>query len=154
MAVNPGYQPQYGGPIERQSRNDVLAALLLIIAGAAGVLQFFLEWQSVEGAGSVTGQDMYEIADGAGETLASISVLAVLIGGGLLVLLGLALLIPSRSRKGTGSVALILSLIMIAAAVYFLVESDADFTATTIGYFLFLGAGVVGLLGSLKAVAS
>lgn len=155
MANYPGYSPQsqYGGPLESGSRNDVLAGLLLLIGGGAGVAQFFLPWASFEGIG-MTGKDYYDGATAAGETLLGLIPLVILIAGGLLALFGILLFVPMRSRKPLGSIALIVSLVSTAAAVYLLVDSGADLSGSDYGLYLALGSGVVALLGSIKAVAS
>jgi hypothetical protein len=110
----------------------------------------------------VTGQQAFNQATGSGNPLdfkiLGYGVLAVLVCGGLCALIGLALFAPMRSRRPLASIALIASLVMVAAAAYYLIKIQVPISEVVksagVGAWCFLLGGVVALLGSLKAVAS
>lgn len=156
----PGYGP--GGPGWGPApKNDFVSAIILIIGGLLGVLQSFLPWidSSFEGihvngldianaAGQASGGDLSSSAS----TLIQIAVWAVLIGGGLLVLCGVVLFVPMRNRKITGAIALVISVVMVVGAILWLTNGEANPDSTAVGYYFFLAAGVVGLIGSIVAL--
>lgn len=151
------YGPGQWGP---PPRNNVPAAILLAVGGLAGVLQFFLPWIDSSGR-TVNGMDITEAASaarqfGAGSsdaTLIQIGILTVLIGGALALFAGVTLFVPMRSGKVLGALSLVLSIAMIVGAVLWLTAGTPNPDSTSVGYYLFLGAGAPALIGSIIALA-
>ncbi len=157
----------------RPPHADLAAALLTLIAGAAGVGQLFLSWSSTvtgvglqDAGGGITGWERYQAARAGGglsvgDTVTAYSVVGAAMAGAALVLLGLAMLVPVDHRP-LGFVALLLAIVSLAAAGWWLVrghhtfnQSIAElFTHAGPGWYLFLAAGPVGVLGSAKALST
>jgi hypothetical protein len=139
-------------------RNNVPAAVLLLIGGLAGVLQFFLPWIDTFGQ-TVTGMDIADVAGAASTlgsseaTLVQIGIFAVLIGGALAVFAGVALFVPMHNRRVLGALSLVVSIAMVAGAIFWLSSGTPNPDSTSVGYYLFLGAGGVALIGSIVALA-
>ena len=170
----PGQQPQqwnpYGAPYGPSQygpgqwgpppRSNVPAAILLAGGGLAGVLQFFLPWIDSMGQ-TVNGMDITKAAGAASQfgsgssnaTLIQIGIFAVLIGGALALFAGVALFVPMRDRKVLGALSLVLSIAMIVSAVFWLTAGTANPDSTSVGYYLFLGAGAIAMIGSIVALA-
>ncbi|GAB2966337.1 hypothetical protein LWP59_22195 [Amycolatopsis acidiphila] len=152
-----GYGPQGPGQFGTAASNNIPAAIVLVLGGLAGVLQFFLPWFSVRGQG-LAGID---VADAAGQasdfgsssgTIIQIGVYLVLIGGGLALLAGAVLFIPMRNKRIVGALALVVSLVMIVGMIFWLTSGEPNPDSTAPGYYLFLGAGAVGVIGSIVAL--
>ncbi|SDP15806.1 hypothetical protein SAMN04515671_3070 [Nakamurella panacisegetis] len=157
----------------RPPRGDLLAALLTVVAGACGLGQLFLSWSSmVTGVGlqatggGITGWERYQAArTGAAlstsDTVTAYSVIGVALAGAALLLLGLCLLTPIDHRP-LGVVALLLSIACLAGAAWWPLhgyqtfnQSVSDlFSHAGLGWYLFLAAGPVGILGSAKAIST
>lgn len=147
---------------------DPIAGLLLIVSGAAGVLELLLPWRpavrALPGYGSLTGWDFFVLGRGqalsAGDTLALYTVLGVALAGGACVLLGLAMFAPIDHHP-LGAIALLSSVASIGGALWWVLRNrssaggiGAVLAQGQIGFFLFLGAGFVGLAGAIKALAT
>ncbi len=157
----------------RPPRADVVAALITVIGGAAGILQLFVSWSSIVSGvglqdtdGRITGWERYQSARAGsalstGDTITAYSVLGTALAGAALVLLGLAMLAPIDHRP-LAAVGLIFSLGALTADVWWLArghdtfnQSVPDlFTHASAGWYLFLIAGPLGTLGSLKALST
>lgn len=157
----------------RPPRADFVAALLTVLAGAAGLGQLFLSWSSTvtgvglqDAGGGITGWDRYQAARAGGglsvgDTVTAYSVVGGALAGAALLLLGLAMLTPVDHRP-LGMVALLLAAVALAAAAWWLVRGHHTFNQTIEdlfahagpGWYLFLAAGPIGLLGSAKALAT
>lgn len=156
------YQPQWSpyGPGQwgPPPRNNVPAAILVLVGGLAGVLQFFLPWIDSFGQ-TVTGMDVADLAGDASAfgssdgTVIQIGVYAVLIGGALALFAGVALFVPMRDRRVVGALSLVVSVAMVAGAICWLSAGESNPDSTSAGYYLFLGAGAVTLIGSIVALA-
>ncbi len=151
----------------------MLAALLTAAAGGAGLAQLFLSWSSLvtgvglqDANGGVTGWQRYQAARAGaalslGDTITAYSVVGTALAGAALILLALAMLTPIDHRP-LGAVALALSLAALAGDVWWLGhghqtfnQSIADlFSHAGPGWYLFLAAGPVGILGSAKALST
>lgn len=150
-----------------------MAALLTILAGAAALVQLFLSWSSTvtgvglqDSGGGITGWERYQAARaGAGlsmnDTVTAYSVVGTAMAGAALILLGLAMLMPVDHRP-LGTTALLLAVLSLAAAAWWLIrghhtfnQSVADlFTHAGPGWYLFLVAGPVGVVGAAKALST
>jgi hypothetical protein len=136
-------------------RDDPIAAGTLVLAGAAAGASVLLSWTP---GGGPTGLSLLE--QGAEALRSSIEAAqravwqpsVVVVCGGLLVLLGLLLLIPARTHRLVGVLALIVALAA-AAAVVLLISGNAladdRFGA---GLWCAVAVPVLGVLGSLKAM--
>jgi hypothetical protein len=151
------YGPAQWGP---PPRNNVPAAILLAVGGLAGVLQFFLPWIDSLGH-TVNGMDIADAAGAASDfgsgssdaALIQVGIYTVLIGGALALFAGAALFVPMRNRKVLGALTLVLSIAMITGAVFWLTTANANPDSTSVGYYLFLGAGATTLVGAIVALA-
>lgn len=157
----------------RPPRSDLLAALITVVAGAAGVVQLFISWSSIVSGvglrdtdGRITGWERYQSARAGsalstGDTITAYSVLGTALAGAALVLLGLAMLAPIDHRP-LAVVGLLVSLGALTADVWWLTrghdtfnQSVPDlFTHASAGWYLFLFAGPLGTVGSLKALST
>jgi hypothetical protein len=152
-----GYGPQGQGQGGAPPRNNIPAAIVLILGGLAGVLQFFLPWVSSRGE-SFAGMDIADLAGAAGSfgsssgTLIQVGVYTVLIGGGLAVLGGAALFVPMRNKRILGALTLVVALAMIVGMIFWLTSGEPNPDSTAAGYYFFLGAGGITLIGSIVAL--
>lgn len=155
----------------RAVRPDPVAALLLLAAGVAGVWQLFLPWFSVTppgpgpGGPAATGWQVYRglrlLPDPPPDLRwATLAVLGCAVAGGALVVLGLAVLAPINHRP-LGVAAVLISLLAVTGALWVVVHARPVFDLgvfglfgqATTGFYLFLGSGLVGLLGAGRAMA-
>jgi hypothetical protein len=147
---------------------DPIAGLLMIVAGAAGILELLLPWRAavrtLPSYGSLTGWDFFVLGRGqalsAGDTLALYTVLGVAVTGGACVLLGLAMFAPIDHHP-LGAIALLCSVVSICGALWWVLRNrlsaggiGAVFAQGQIGFYLFLAAGFIGLIGAIKALAT
>ena len=131
---------------------ESLGGLLLILAGIAAAISLPLDWLRDRGDSGWrlvrdAFADLGEIFDDGGW-----QPLAIVLGGGLLLLLGIALWLPARSHRFVGLVALVVSGIVTAAVIVPLVAADWDLGTFGPGFWCGIAVAVLGLLGSLKAV--
>lgn len=144
-------EPQYSTQPVALRRPDVLAAVLLLLAGVAAAISLLLRW--VNGA-EATGWDLVRTGfERPGELFTEgwWQPLAIVLGGGVLALLGLLILLPARSHRFLGAVALVVSAIATAAVLVPLIRASFDFGDFDLGFWFALAVPVLGLLGSLKA---
>lgn len=156
----------------RPPRTDVLAALVTVVGGSAGLAQLRLSWSSVvSGVGlvdsdGVTGWERYLAARSGGvgslgNTVTAYSVVSTALAGAALVLLGLAMLLPIDHRP-LGVFALVISLGCLGATVWWLVRGHQTFNQSAVdlfryagvGWYLFVLAGPIGVLGSARALTA
>lgn len=156
-------------------RADPVAAVLLLIAGAIGVWQLLLPWRITDadpaptddaGVVSTTGWQVYRllraIPDPNGDLRAAMfAVLGVGVGGGALILLGITMMLPLNHRP-LGVAALFISLLAMAGAGWMLIRARSIFdvglfglfSQAQAGWYLFLASGLIGLIGSWKALST
>lgn len=165
--------PVTSDPGPEPPRADLLAAMITVIAGAAGVLQLFVSWSSIVSGvglrdtdGAITGWERYQSARAGaalstGDTITAYSVLGTALAGAALVLLGLAMLAPIDHRP-LAVVGLIVALGALTADVWWIARGHDTFNQSvpdlfahaSAGWYLFLIAGPLGTVGSLKALAT
>lgn len=166
--------PAYVPPASSAPRADPLAAAMLLIAGALGLWQLLLPWRSAgleiptvgAGQASATGWQVYRLLHAVPDPsvdirVAMYAVLGVAVGGGALILLGLAMMLPINHRP-LGLAALLISVLSIMGGCWLLVRSKTVFdvgifglfSQAQLGWYLFLAAGIVGIFGSWKALAT
>ena len=153
-------------------RPDALAGLVTIVSGTAGLLQILLEWTSRVGTVGVadpdgmTGWGMLQLLRGfavasKAHAVAGYAVLGTAVIGGGLILLGQAMWAPINHRP-LGFVGLALALAVLAGEVWWLARGG-QFTGMSLGdlfahagpgWYLFLLAGPIGILGTVRAVAA
>jgi hypothetical protein len=155
-------------------RADPIAATILLVAGAIGVWQLLLPWRTTAvgpggsdtGGASTTGWQVYRflraIPDPDGDLRAAMfSVLGVAVGGGALVVLGLTMMMPINHRP-LGLAALLIYSLSVLGACWMLIRARTIFDVglfglfaqAQLGWYLFLSAGLLGLIGSWKALAT
>ncbi len=164
----PGYGtwPVASDPGDRAVRADIAAAVLMFLGGAAGIAQLWVPWaRGVLGSSTAyTGWDLFQglkvsIRGGAGfsTVLGAYSVLAVVVLGVALVLLGVLTLLPLDHRP-PGIVAVVAGLVGVLCAVWWVFwhlgagDVGTMFSAGWIGWYLFLVSGLLGLIGAIKAL--
>ena len=131
---------------------ESLGGLLLILAGLVAAVSLVLHWvahRSVSGWGLVR----EAFADIGGALSSGLwQPLVIVLGGGVLFLLGLALWLPARSHRFVGLLALLVSLAITAAVLVPLVDAKWKLGVFGPGFWCAIAVAVLGLLGSLKAV--
>jgi hypothetical protein len=150
--------PQYTTQPVALRRPDVLAGLLLLLAGAAAAVSLVLAWLSGE---PLTGLDLVRdgfsaFGTGVGEAVSSglWQPLVIVLGGGVLAVLGLLMFVPARTHRVLGLLALIVTLGVIAAVLVPLARAGWDLGEFAVGFWFAMAVAVLGLLGSLKALAT
>ena len=149
----PGYSTE---PV-RVRRPDSLASLLLLLAGIAAGVSLLLRWLP---GSDLTGWDLVrrgsdDAADGGVAALFDNGFwqpMAVVLGGAVLFLLGLLVVLPARSHRFLGVLALLVSLVAGAGVLVPLAAVDWDPDTIDIGFWFAAAVPVLGLLGALKAL--
>jgi len=160
-------------PVGRPVRPDPVAAVLLLVAGGAGIWQLFAAWLKV-GSGTVGGGDpaapagwqVYRAlrllpAPAPEVSWATLAVLGCAVAGGALIVLGLAMFAPMNHRP-LGVAALLISLLSMAGALWVIMHARLVvdlgvfglFGQASVGLYLFLGSGLLGLVGAWKALST
>ena len=147
-ATAPDYSPR---PVAVRGP-DSLGGLLLILAGIAAAVSLPLDWladddvsgwglvrEGFDDLGAIFGNGMWQP-------------LAIVLGGGVLFLLGIAMWLPMRSHRTLGLLGLLVSGAVIAGLVVPLIDESWDLGAFGPGFWCGIAVGVLGLLGSLKAL--
>lgn len=160
-----GQWPVESDPGDRAMRADIVAAVLLIVGGGAGIAQLWVPWLS-GGGPSAGGWDVFRSLKAAlklqgsfPETVGAYAVLAVVVVGVAMVLLGALMLAPLDHRP-PGVVAVVAGVVGVLCAVWWVFwhagtgDIGSMFSSGGIGWYLFLGAGLVGLIGAIKALVS
>ncbi len=150
--------PQYSAAPIAVKRQDPVAALLLLVAGLAAGISLLLPWLADD---DVTGLTLVKdaittLGDGVGELIGTgyIQPLTIVLGGGVLFLLALLLLVPARSHRLVGLVALVVALLVTIAVLVPLAVAGWDLGAFGIGFWFAIAVAVLGLLGALKALVT
>jgi hypothetical protein len=131
---------------------DSLGGLLLILAGIAAAISLVLDWLAGRDG---TGWDL--VRDGLGDLGDMFDTglwqpLAIVLGGGVLLVLGLMSWLPMRSHRFFGLLALVVSLAVTAAVLVPLADAEWDLGFFGPGFWCAIAVAVLGLLGSLKAL--
>jgi hypothetical protein len=159
--------PRYAGP-----RADPVGFVLLLIAGVFGLGQYLVagypvgQSQPVGGA-VLSGKQLLESLSvytrdaTATANVTRIAVVVTTVGGGALILLAIATLLPMTHRP-LGAVALVVSLAGVASSVWLLAQAAkvlgspaaALLSADHLGWYLTAAFALVGVFGSIKALGS
>jgi hypothetical protein len=131
---------------------ESLGGLLLILAGLVAAVSLVLHWLAGH---DISGWGL--VRDGFGDIGGAFSSglwqpLVIVLGGGVLFLLGLALWLPARSHRLLGLVALLVSLAVTAGVLVPLVDAKWRLGFFGPGFWCAIAVAVLGLLGSLKAL--
>ena len=131
---------------------ESLGGLLLILAGIAAAISLILDWidgDDVSGWGLV--RDGFDDLGGIVDT-GLWQPLAIVLGGGVLFVLGILMWLPMRSHRTLGVLGLLVSGAVIAGLLVPLVDAGWDLGVFGPGFWCGIAVGVLGLLGSLKAL--
>jgi hypothetical protein len=144
--------PEYSTRPVAFRRPDTLAGLLLVLAGVAAGLGLLLDWlKSIDVSG--WGFLRRALDDLGGLFVSGLwQPLVIMLGGGVLFLLGLLLLVPARTHRFLGVLALLVSLAVTEAVLVPLAKAHWDLGFFGPGFWCGIAVAVLGLLGSLKAV--
>lgn len=157
----PGYAPrpapEYSTTPVRVRRPDSLAGLLLLLAGIAAGVSLLLRWLP---GSDLTGWDLVrrgfdDAADGGVTALLESGFwqpMAVVLGGAVLFLLGLLVVLPARTHRFLGLVALVVGLVAGAGVLVPLAAEGWDPDTIDTGFWFAVAVPVLGLLGALKAL--
>ncbi|WP_448641081.1 hypothetical protein [Geodermatophilus sp. URMC 63] len=133
-----------------------LAGLLLILAGIAAAVSLALRWLREPGdiGWDLVTRGFDELGGGFVSLVDSgfWQPLAVVLGGGVLLVLGLLLWLPARTHRFLGVLALFISLLALAAVLVPFASADWDPRAFSLGFWFACAVGVLGLLGALTAM--
>jgi hypothetical protein len=147
-----GTVPAYSAePVGRRGPES-LGGLLLILAGIAAAVSLVLEWLA---DGDDTG---WELVRAGFEDLGDIvdnglwQPLAIVLGGGVLLLLGILMWLPARSHRFLGLLGLVVSGLIVWAVVVPLADADWELDFFGAGFWCAIAVAVLGVLGSLKAL--
>jgi len=158
--------PDWSAP----AKADPVAGVILIVAGLLGIGQLLVSWTSIvfsvnlPSDGGLTGWQVFRTAQSgaslsSSSAIAAYSVIGVGIVGGALILLGTACFLRRRHRP-LGIASLALSLLAVSGALCWVVQAQSltnrslgqVFAHAGPGWYLFLLAGPLGVLGSAKAL--
>ena len=137
-------------------RADRLGGAALVLAGVAANVSLSLSWSPGEGPTglSLVQRGVEELGFGAGEwALRGVwQPFAVVLSGGLLVLLGFLLLVPARAHRIVGVLALIVSLAAAAAVAVLMADGGWGPDQFGPGMWCAVAVPILGTLGALKAM--
>lgn len=144
--------PEYSDRPVAVRRPDLLAALLLVLAGVAAAVSLVLPW--VQGR-SATGLDLVRRGFSSLGHLAGTGLwqpLVIVLGGGVLFVLGLLVAVPARSHRFLGAVALVVTAFVAAGVLVPLADAHFHSRVFDLGFWFAGAVAVLGLLGGLKAL--
>jgi hypothetical protein len=130
---------------------ESLGGLLLILAGIAAAVSLLLDWLADD---DISG---WSLVRAGFDDLGSIfdngmwQPLAIVLGGGVLFVLGIMMWLPMRSNRFLGLLALLVTAVVVAGVLVPL-SKQWDLGDFAIGFWFGIAVGVLGLLGSLKAL--
>jgi hypothetical protein len=145
-------QPVYSSEPVAYRGPESLGGLLLILAGIAAALSLVLDWVT---DADDTGWDLVRegledlggvVDDGLWQPL------AVVLGGGVLLVLGILMWLPARSHRFLGLLGLIVSGLIVWAVVVPLDDAGWELDIFGPGFWCALAVAALGVLGSLKAL--
>ncbi|NEK58066.1 hypothetical protein GCU56_09290 [Geodermatophilus sabuli] len=148
--------PEYSTRPVTVRRADTLASLLLILAGIAAAVSLLLRWLP---GSDLTGWDLVrrgfdDLEQGLGELVDTgfWQPMAVILGGGVLFVLGLLVVLPAKTHRLLGVLALLVSLLAAAGVLVPLADTGWDLSAVDTGFWFAVAVPTLGLLGALKAL--
>jgi hypothetical protein len=131
---------------------ESLGGLLLILAGLVAGVSLLLDWLDGD---DISGLSL--LREGVADLDAIFGnglwqPLAIVLGGGVLLILGLAMWLPMRTHRFLGLLGLLVSGVVAAGLLVPLYQADWDLGFFAIGFWFGIAVAVLGLLGSLKAL--
>jgi hypothetical membrane protein len=133
-------------------RPDAPAAIALLVAGIAAAVSLLVTWLAhSQATGWTLLREAFRDLGGLFGT-GLWQPLAIIVGGGLLFLLGLALLVPARTHRTLGLVALLVTGGVAAGVIVPLVDAKWHLGVFDLGFFCGIAVAVLGVIGSLKAL--
>jgi hypothetical protein len=148
----PSTAPDYSAKPVAFRGPESLGGLLLILAGIAAAISLPLDWldgRDVSGWRMV--RDAFDDLGGTFDT-GLWQPLAIVLGGGVLFVLGILMWLPMRSHRFFGFLALLVTGAVIAGLLVPLADAGWDLGFFGPGFWCGIAVGVLGLLGSLKAL--
>jgi hypothetical protein len=146
--------PEYSERPVALRHPEGLGGLLLILAGIAAGISLLLDWLADDDASGLTlvreGFEDLGAAFGNGMW----QPLAIVLGGGVLLVLGGMMWLRLRTHRFFGILGLIVSGIVAAGVLVPLYQADWDLAVFAVGFWFGMAVAVLGLLGSLKALLS
>lgn len=147
-ATTPAYSAEpvaYRGP-------ESLGGLLLILAGIVAAVSLVLDWVAdVEGTGLDLVRDGFEDLDAIVDN-GLWEPMAVVLGGGVLLVLGILMWLPARSHRFLGLLGLLVSAVIVWAVVVPLEDAGWELDYFGPGFWCAIAVAALGVLGSLKAL--
>ena len=144
--------PDYSSRPVAVRRADALASLALLLAGIAAAVSLPLTWIArSERTGLTLLLDGFHNLDALFRT-GLWQPLAIILGGGLLFLLGLFLLIPARTHRTLGLLALLVTCAVGAGVLVPLADANWRLGVFDVGFYCGIAVAGFGLIGSLKAL--
>ena len=143
--------PEYSTRPVVVRRPDVLASLLLILAGIAAALSLVLRWLAGH---DTTGLTLVRSGFSAPGHLISSGLwqpVSIVLGGGVLFVVGLLVFLPARSHRFFGVLALLVSLLVVTAVLVPFADAKWRTSTFDVGFWFAAAVAAFGLLGSLKA---
>lgn len=148
----------------RPARADAFASLCLVAAGLAGVLPLVVPWIEATGATwdgwSWLVQVRSEVDPSLTSSIGAYGLLLAALAGGGLFLFGVGALLPVNHRP-FGTVGVLLALMIATVTVWWLVRigvmtggGSSALMAAGLGWWCLPLAALLGLLGSIKALAT
>lgn len=148
--------PEYSNRPVAFRRPDGLAAVLLILAGIAAGISLLVPWVRGHGA---TGWDLVHLGidaarSGVGKLfdLGYWEPMVVVAAGIVLFVLGLLMLLPARTHRFLGVLALLVALAAAAGVLTAMAQDHWKLALYAVGMWFAVAVAVLGLLGALKAM--
>jgi hypothetical protein len=131
---------------------ETLGGLLLILAGIAAGVSLLLDWLDSEDISglSLVRRGLDDLGGVVGNGLWQ--PLVIVLGGGVLLLVGLAMWLPLRNHRFLGLLGLIVTGVVAAGVLVPLHQADWELAFFAIGFYFGIAVAVLGLLGSIKAL--
>lgn len=131
---------------------ESLGGLLLILAGLAAAISLLLDWVRDPGSTgwTLTREGFADLGEIFDEGLWQ--PVAVVVGGGVLLVLGVLMWLPARTHRFLGLLGLVVSGVVAAAVVVALADAGWDVEPFGPGFWCGVAVAVLGLLGSVKAL--
>src|SRR4051794_15153323 len=151
-AVATATAPEYAtGPVTFR-RPDVAAALLLVLAGVAAGISLLLRWLADrDDSGLELARRGFSEFGHLGDS-GFWQPLAVVLGGGALLLLGLLMFLPARTHRALGAVGLLVTALAAAGVLVPIAQNSWGLRGFGPGFWFAIAVPVLGLLGSLKGL--
>lgn len=136
-------------------RPELLGGLLLVLAGVAAAVSLWFPWvrgDAFTGLSLVSGALAVLAAGGPAVDSAAWQPVAIVLGGGTLLLLGLLLFLPAVTHRFVGLLAFVVAEIAVAGLLTPLAASGWSLARFDVGMWFAAAVPVLGVLGALKAM--